>query len=196
MDTLYPILKLAHIIGFAFMSIPLFNLIVVNERALIGGPFNYATDRYMENIIKHGASRCYVFQLTVLISGILMLVVGPLEIEQLWTNWILLTKTVVLLILMALLSVVHFKLQPKIESFLVDLDESSEIPEGLAATLKPYRVKRKLLATFCLFLVLTSIILGMQVYTTFDLYLNVILIGFAALFSWRVNKTLILFGWV
>ncbi|MBL4658215.1 MAG: hypothetical protein JKX73_09465 [Flavobacteriales bacterium] len=68
MDIIYPILKLAHIIGFAFVSIPLFNLMVVNERALMGGLFNYATDRYMENIIKHGASRCYVFQATVLIG--------------------------------------------------------------------------------------------------------------------------------
>ena len=196
MDTLYTILKLAHIIGFAFMSIPLFNLIVVNERALMGGPFNYATDRYMENIIKHGASRCYVFQGTVLISGILMLVFGPAGIEALWTNEILLIKTVILMVLMVLLSVVHFKLQPKIESFLEGLDENSEIPEGLAAQLKPYRVKRKTLATFCLFLVLTTIILGMQVYSTFDPLLNIVLIAFAALFSWRVNKTLILFGWV
>ena len=54
MGALYSILKLTHIFGFVFMWIPLFNLIVVNERALMGGPFNYATDRYMENIIKMG----------------------------------------------------------------------------------------------------------------------------------------------
>lgn len=136
------------------------------------------------------------FQATVLISGILMLVYGPLGIEVLWTNWILLAKTIILLLLMVLLSIVHFKLQPKIESYLVDLDENSEIPEGLAATLKPYRVKRKALATFCLFLVLTTIILGIQVYSTFDPLVNIVLIGLAALFSWRVNKTLILFGWI
>jgi len=196
MDTLYTILKLAHIIGFVFMSIPLFNLIVVNERALMGGPFNYATDRYMENIIKHGASRCYVFQLTVLVSGILMLVFGPAGYEALWTNGILLIKTIILLVLMVLLSVVHFKLQPEIEAYLKDLDETSDIPEDLAAKLKPHQVMRKTLATFCLFLVLTTIILGMQVYNTFDPLLNVVLIAAAALFSWRVNKTLILFGWM
>ena len=36
MDYTYQILKFIHIIGFMFMSILLFNLIVVNERALLG----------------------------------------------------------------------------------------------------------------------------------------------------------------
>ena len=87
MDTIYNVLLFLHIIGFVFMSIPMFNLIVVNERALMGPSFNYATDRYMENIIKHGASRCFVFQSTVLVTGILLLILGPLGIEGLWINW-------------------------------------------------------------------------------------------------------------
>jgi len=36
MDHIYNIAKFLHVIGFAFMSIPLFNLIIVNERALMG----------------------------------------------------------------------------------------------------------------------------------------------------------------
>ena len=190
------VLKFLHIMGFVFMSIPLFNLIVVNERTLMGPSFNYATDRYMENIIKHGVSRCYVFQLTVLVSGVLLLLFGPLGIAALWTNWIILAKTALLLALMGLLSYVHFGLQPKIESFLADVGPDSVIPDGFAGQLKPYRVKRKQLATFCLFLVITTIILGMQVYGTLGLTLNLVLIGLAGLFAWRVNKTLVLFGWV
>jgi hypothetical protein len=182
--------------GFVFMSVPLFNLIVVNERALLGISFNYYADRYMENIIKNGAYRCYIFQSTVLISGVLLLVLGPLGIEALWMNWFILLKTILLFVLMGMLSFVHFKLQPKIESFLSNLNAESEIPADLVNQLKPYRVRRKRMATFCLFLVITAIILGLQVYDSFTPFLTVIMIALAALFSLKVNKTLIRFGWI
>ena len=97
---------------------------------------------------------------------------------------------------MSLLSYVHFSLQPKIDSFFKDITPESKVPDNLLSSVKPFRVLRKRLATVCLFLVLTTIILGMQVYGTYSLTLNVILIGLAGLFSWRVNKTLILFGWL
>jgi uncharacterized membrane protein len=178
------------------MSIPLFNLIVVNERALLSVSFNYYADRYMENIVRHGAFRCYVFQTTVLITGVLLLVFGPLGIEALWTNWVIFVKTVLLFILMGMLSYVHFGLQPKIESFLSDFNADSQVPDNIVGQLKPYRVRRKWMATFCLFLVITSIILGLQVYGSFSPPLTIILIVLAGLFSLRVNKTLIQFGWI
>jgi hypothetical protein len=62
------------VFGFVFMSVPLFNLIVVNERALLGSSFNYYADRYLENIIRHGATRCFAFQATVLVTGVLALI--------------------------------------------------------------------------------------------------------------------------
>jgi uncharacterized membrane protein len=178
------------------MSIPLFNLIVVNERVSLGTSFNYNADRYMENIIKNGAYRCFVFQGTVLITGVLLLVFGSLGIEALWNSWIILVKTILLVILMGMLSYVHFKLQPKIESFLSGLNADSEVPDNLVNHLKPYRVRRKWMATFCLFLVITTIILGLQVYGSFNPILNVILIGLAGLFALKTNKTLIRFGWI
>jgi uncharacterized membrane protein len=196
MGNLYQILKLWHIISFVFMSIPLFNLIVVNERAMMGSAFNFGTDRYMENIIRHGAVRCYVFQLSVFISGILLLLYGQWGIQSLWTNYILLIKTVILFTLMGLLSYVHFSLQPKIESFFKDITTETKVPDNFLTSVKPFRVLRKRLATVCLFLVLTTIILGIQVYAPFTLILNLMLIGLAGLFAWRVNKTLILFGWL
>jgi hypothetical protein len=196
MDNLYQVLKLWHIISFVFMSIPLFNLIVVNERALMGASFNFGSDTYMENIIRHGAIRCYVFQLSVFISGILLLVFGDLGIQELWKNYFLLAKSVVLFTLMGLLSFVHFSLQPKIDFFFKDITPETKVPDNFLALVKPYRVLRKRLATVCLFLVLTTIILGMQVYVPFGLALNMVLIGLAGLFAWRVNKTLILFGWL
>jgi hypothetical protein len=47
-----------------------------------------------------------------------------------------------------------------------------------------------------LFIVITIIILGLQVYSTFNSVLTLGLIGLAALFAWRVGKTLIRFGWI
>lgn len=192
----YNIVLFLHVMSFVFMSVPLFNLIVVNERVLLGTNFNYYADRYMENIIGHGASRCFVFQTTVFVTGILLLIIGGLGIEELWSSWVIIAKVILLFTLMLMLSFIHFRLQPKIEEQMSTLKPDSEIPEGLAARLKPFRVLRKQMATVCLFLVITIIILGMQVYSTFGLTVNIILIVLAGLFSLHVSKSLIRFGWV
>ncbi|MFQ6104098.1 MAG: hypothetical protein ACE5OP_07370 [Candidatus Glassbacteria bacterium] len=196
MESLYNFIKFLHLMSFVFMSVPLFNLIAVNERAYLGKSFNYHADRYMENIIKNGAYRCFVFQSTVLVTGILLLLVGPLGIEALWTNWIIMGKTLLLFVLMGMLSYVHFNLQPKIELILSGLGPDSDVPDDIIIQLKPYRILRKRMATFCLFLVITVIILGLQVYIAFHYFLTIILIGLAGLFALRVNKTLIRFGWI
>lgn len=196
MDNLYDLLRFLHFMSFVFMSVPLFNLIVVNERALLGSAFNYYADRYMENIIKRGAYRCFVFQSTVLITGVLLLVVGPMGLEALWTNWVILAKTLLLFTLTGLLSYVHFTQQPKIEALLANLQPDSPVPDDFMTQLKPYRVQRKRLASFCLFMVINIIILGLQIHRTFNPLLNLGLIVMAGLFAWRVNKTLLRFGWV
>jgi predicted Na+-dependent transporter len=56
-------------------------------------------------------------------------------------------------------------------------------------------VKRKKLATICLFLVITAIILGLQTYVRFDSWVTIGLILLAALFSYRANKSLVKYGW-
>ncbi len=196
MEAIYNILKFLHVMGFVFMSIPLFNLIVVNERAAFSATFNYQTDRYMENIIKNGAYRCFVFQATVLVTGLLLVVLGPLGIAVLWLNWVIAAKTGLLFVLIGMLSYVHFNLQPKIESLLSTVKPDSEAPDDLVGQLKPYRVRRKKMATFCLFLVITTIILGLQVYGSFHPALTAALIGLAGLFALRANKTLMRFGWM
>ncbi len=195
-ESVYPALKFLHMIAFVFMSIPLFNLIVVNERLQLGSSFSYDADRYMENIIRRGATRCFVFQGTVLVTGVLLLIVGPLGIEAVWTNWVLLVKTLVLFVLMGLLSYVHLRLQPTIDAIVAEVQPDAPVPGDLGARLKPPRVRRKRLATVCLFLVIVTIILGMQVYARFDVGLTVALIAMAGVFAWRVNKTLVRFGWI
>jgi hypothetical protein len=195
-ESLYPVLRFLHVMAFVFMSVPLFNLIVVNERAQLGSSFSYDADRYMENIIRRGATRCFMFQGTVLVTGVLLLIVGPLGIEAVWTNWVLLVKTLILFVLMGLLSYVHLRLQPTIDAIVAEVQPDAPVPGDLGARLKPPRVRRKRLATVCLFLVIVTIILGMQVYARFDAGLTVALIAMAGVFAWRVNKTLVRFGWV
>ena len=185
MENLYDLLKIIHVVSFVFMSVPLFNLIVVAERGKMGANFNYSIDRYMENILAGGAPRCFVFQSTVGITGILLLVYGPLGIEALWTEWIIATKMLLLFVLIALLSNVHFGIQPKIESLISGLGPDKPLPEETASLLKPLRVRRKKFAAYCLFLVLTIIILGVQVYSTYSYFLTLILVAAAALFSRR-----------
>lgn len=196
MESLFPILKFLHVMAFVFMSVPLFNLVVVNERAQLGAAYNYDADRYMESIIRRGAGRCYAFQWTVLTTGVLMLVAGPLGIGALWTNWILLAKTVLLFTLMGLLSFVHLRLQPAIDAIVAQIRPDAPVPEALVARLKPPRVLRKRLATLCLFLVIATIVLGMQVFGRFNPWLTAGLLALGALFAWRANRTLMAFGWM
>lgn len=196
METFYDLLLFLHVISFVFMSVPLFNLIVVNERAGLGIPFNYQVDRYMENIIKNGAGRCFVFQATVASTGILLLILGPLGIEALWTNWMVLAKTIITFTLVTMLSNVHLNIQPGIEKIFAELGPDVTITDEQMAVLKPLRVKRKKMATFCLFLVMTTIILGLQVYEFFTPILTGLLVVFAGLFAFRAGKTLIRFGWM
>jgi len=194
MEHIYNIAKFLHVISFVFMSIPLFNLIIVNERALMGPSLNYGTDRYFENIIKRGAIRCFVFQWTVFLSGVIILFLGP-GLTAIWTNWVLTVKMFMLLLLMSLLSYVHFSIQPKIENLLVSLSPGEPAPEDLSKKLAPFRVQRKKLATVCLFLLITAIILGVQTYNRFHPFVSITLIFLAAGFSFRANKSLIRFGW-
>lgn len=196
MEILYDLLKVVHFISFVFMSIPLFNLIVVAERGKFGPDINYHVDIYMENILSGGSTRCFVYQATVGISGLLLLAFGTLGIEALWTEWIISLKTLLLLTLIALLSRVHFKIQPAINAIFEKLNPDVKISDDDMKELKSLRGFRKKLASFCLFLVLTIIILGFQVYTTYSPIFSIGLVLVAALFSRRVYTKGIPFGWI
>ena len=99
------------------------------------------------------------------------------------------------LLLMILLSYVHFSIQPKIEKLLLSLSPGQPAPEDLSVKLAPFRIQRKKLATLCLFLVITAIIFGVQTYNRFHPFVSISLIFLAAGFSHRANKSLIRFGW-
>ncbi len=190
----YDAIKFLHILTVVFMATPLYNLIVVNER-LRFGKAPYAVDRYFENLIKTNALRCFVFQATAFVTGILLILLPGEPISLLFTNEILLAKFVLLLILTVLLSYVHFGIQPRIDALLGQV-QGEEIPSAITGQLLPWRSRRKKLAGFCLFFVITLVLLGLQVFVRFDLLLTGLLILLAALFSWRVYKTNSPYGWV
>jgi hypothetical protein len=196
MEIFYDLIRFFHVISFVFMCVLLFNLIVANERVMLGISFNYDADRHIEKIIHSGVYWCYINQLTILITGILLLVFGDIGIKALWTDWIILSKTIIIFILMGTISFVQFKLQPKIESFLTAHSTGSELSDNFILQLKPYRVMRKWMTSFYLFLVIAAIVLGIQVYATFNPLLTIILIGLAGLFSIKADKILIRFGWI
>ncbi|MFQ6110481.1 MAG: hypothetical protein ACE5LX_00475, partial [Nitrospinota bacterium] len=195
METVADIVKFIHILGMVFMAAPLYSLIVVNERARFSGSMIYKVDRYMENVIKGQSLRCYVFQLTVLATGVLLVYLIGLGLSSILFNWVLAAKTILLLLLMALLSVVHFSIQPNIEN-LLDQVEEDPIPQNIAARISTLRLKRKKLASFCLLILITIVILGLQVFSRFTPILTVSLVILAAIFSWRVYKSPIRFGWI
>jgi hypothetical protein len=190
----YNIVKFVHILAVIFMAAPLYNLIVVHERRRIGkAPF--IVDRYFENIIKGATIRCYVYQFTALLTGILLIPLAGFIWSDLIKNLILLAKLLLLLLLTALLSVVHFQIQPPIESLLAKV-EGDEIPEGIAKQIAPIRLRRTRLASICLFIVITIVLLGLQITSRFGPLVTVILIVIAGLFSWRVYRTGVRIGWL
>ncbi len=189
----YQIVKFIHILSVVFMSAPLYNLIAENERALMGrAPFK--VDRYMENLIRKSAVRCYVFQITALVSGVILLPIGGYALSQLYENWVLLTKFLLLILLMILLSVVHFKIQPAIERLLATVTED-EIPPEVSSAVQPLRRTRKRLAGFCLFFVLAIILFELQVFTRMSAGWALAFSVLAGLFSWRVFRTDVRLGW-
>ena len=190
----YDIVKFFHILAVVFMAAPLYNLIVVHERRRMG-KVPFVVDRYFENIIKGAAIRCYVYQLTALFTGILLIPLGGFHWSDLIENPILLGKLLLLLLLTVLLSVVHFQIQPTIEAILAKV-QGNEIPEPITKQIAPFRLRRTRLATVCLFIVITIVLLGLQITSRFGPLATAILIVIAGLFSWRVYRTGVRIGWL
>ena len=189
----YDAIRFLHLITVVFMAAPLYNLIVVNERLRFGkAPF--AVDRYFENLIKTNAVRCFAFQATALLTGIALIPLAGQSWSWLFSNPVLLAKFLLLLVISVLLSYVHLGIQPRIDSLLAQV-EGGEIPSAIATQIAPWRSRRKKLAGVCLFFVITLVLLGLQVYATFDWRLTALLVALAAFFSWRVYKTNIPYGW-
>ena len=190
---LYDLVKAVHVVAVVFMAAPLYNLIVVNERVRFGkAPLE--VDQYFENIIRGNSTRCYIFQLTALVSGVLLATLNG-SVMSLITNQVLFIKLLLLVALMGLLSVVHFSLQPQID-YLLAQATGDAIPQPLTGQIAPLRLRRKRLASVCLFLVITTVVLGLQVYSRFAGRTTILLLTLAAVFTWRVYRTRVRYGWL
>lgn len=189
------LVHLLHLVAVLLMAAPFYMLIVVNERGRLGLPPNYNSDRYLENIIKNQPVRCYAFLAVVLITGLLLVGYGGYGWAALITDWAILLKEVALLVLLGLLSYVHFGIQPQIEALLSGLKAGEPLPEASRPRLVALRTRRKRLAAVCLFLVLAAFIMGVRVVAAYNIWLLLALLLLAILFAWRAFKAPVPYGW-
>lgn len=185
------VVLLFHLLAMLFMAAPLYMLVIVNERARFAVPPGYNTDRYMENIIKGQPVRCYAYMAVILITGILL----TWAKGWIWTDWALIAKLVAFAILVGLLSYVHFTIQPRIERILAGVKPGEELAATERPILLAWRSRRKRLSAICLFLVLTSLIMGVRVTWGYAPWLVVVLMVAAALFAWRAYRVPVRLGW-
>ncbi|MBI2829597.1 MAG: hypothetical protein HYX81_00390 [Chloroflexi bacterium] len=198
-EELRVIVLLLHLIAMVFMAAPLYALIAVNERARFPVPPGYNTDRYLENLIKYQAMRCYAFMAVILVTGILLVWARASAIAG-WAWWgdlALIAKLVAFAILVTLLSQIHFGIQPKIEAIVNKYKAGEEISGDDRTNLVALRVRRKRRAPYCLFLVLTSLVMGVRVMTqTTPWWLVAVFLVASAIFAWRAYKTPVRMGWL
>ena len=116
MDALIDVVKVIHIVTAILMAWPFYALVAVNQRIGLGPPLGDRTDTYMENIIKNRTIPCFIFQATALITGVALLLLRGLGLDELVTNPVLGLKFLLLLVNAALLTYVHFGLQPQIDA--------------------------------------------------------------------------------
>ncbi len=189
-------LLVVHILSTMMMAAPFYMLVIVNERGRFGAPLGYFTDRYMENIIKNNALRCFIFQGTMAASGLALTYVSGYGWGALLTLPSLVIKWVALLALASLLSYIHFSLQPRIETLMNQVKPDSPVPADLAPKIGALRRQRKRFSGICLFLVLTALIMGLKVTFNYSTYLAIGLVVVAAVYAWRVYRKPVRLGWV
>ncbi len=194
MADLTAFLKVAHIINAMLMVWPFYALVGVNQRARLGPPLGDRADTYMENIIKNRSIPCFVFQATALVTGAALILLRGLGLGAMITDPVLAIKFLLLLLIAALLAYVHLSLQPRIDALFAQA--SNPVPADIAPRIGALRLRRKRIASICLFVVLTVAMLGAQVWERFALWLTVLLVIAIALFTWRAYKSVTPYGWM
>jgi hypothetical protein len=195
MEMLTGIFRVIHVINAVLMAWPFYALVAVNQRARLGPPVGDRVDVYMESIIKNRTIPCFVFQATALLTGAVLVVLGGRGLTDILTEPVLALKFFPLILIGCLLAYVHVSLQPRIDALFAQTGGTPASPE-IAKQLGPLRLRRKRLATVCLFVVLFSIILGVQVWAPFPLLLTLLLTAAVGLFTWRAYSSVTPYGWV
>lgn len=195
MPAIISILRVSHIVTAILMAWPFYALLAVNQRVRLGPPLGDRADTYMENIIRNRTIPCFVFQVTALITGLALMLLRGMGLGALVSNLALGLKFLLLLIIAVLLSYVHFSLQPRIDALFAQAG-GNPVPEEIATNIGALRLRRKRMASVCMFVVLTVSMLGVQVWTPFPLWLTVVLLLAIALFTWRAYNSVTPYGWV
>ena len=132
----------------------------------------------------------------MLASGLGLVYITGRSWSSLVTDPTLIIKWVALVILVSLLSLIHFSVQPRIESLMQQVKPDAPVPEGIAPQIKTLRSRRKKLSGICLFLVLTALIMGLRATFFYNFYLALGLVVVAAVFAWRVYRSPVRLGWI
>lgn len=194
MEIVINILQVIHIITAILLAWPFYALVVVNQRGRLGPPLGDRADTYMENIIKNRTIPCFVFQGTVLVTGLALVLLRGLGFDAFVNNPILGLKLLLLLLTTGLLAYVHTSLQPRIDAFFAQAG-SNPISQEIARQIGVSRVLRKRVASICMFVVLTIAMLGVQVWAAFPLWLTIVLVIAIGVFTWRTYSSVTSYGW-
>jgi hypothetical protein len=194
MEAVISILKAIHIVTAILMAWPFYALVTVNQRARLGPPLGDRVDTYMENIIKNRTIPCFVFQGTALVTGLALVLLRGLGLDALVTNPLLGLKFLLLLVIAGLLTYVHTSLQPRIDALFAQAG-SSPIPQETAQQIGALRLRRRRIASICMFVVLTVAMLGVQVWAPFPVWLTIALIAAIGIFTWRAYSSVTPYGW-
>ena len=189
------LLRLFHVVATFLMAAPFYMLLVVNERARFTVPPGYNPDRYLENIIKGQPLRCYAYMAVIAVTGFFLAFGVGFSADLFLSSWVLWVKVGGFIILVLLLSYVHFGIQPKIEKLMSPLKPGESLAESDRPVLMALRMRRKKLAATCLFLVLTTVIFGMRMLAEYNIILLLAFLVFAALFAWRAYRKPVPYGW-
>lgn len=194
MEYLIAVLRVIHIVNAILMAWPFYVLVIANHRARLGPPLGDRADIYMESIIQNRAIPCFIFQSTALVSGLALILLRGMGLGALISNPALGLKFLLLLLITAQLTYVHTRLHPQLDALFAQA--GLPVPEDIATRITALRVRRKRLASICLFCVLTVAMLGVQVWQPFPVWLTVVLVLAIALFTWRSYRRAPAFGWV
>lgn len=195
METAVAILRTIHVVNAVLMAWPYYALVVVNQRLQLGVPLGDRADTLLENTIKNRVLPCYVFQATALLTGLALVLVRGTGLRPLVNNPVLALKFLLLIVIAGLLSVVTFKIQPRIDALFAQHATSGTIPDEAAAQIRALRARRKLLSSWCMFFVLTMVTLGVQVWAAFPVWLTGVLVAAIAVFTWRSYRSATPWGW-
>jgi hypothetical protein len=99
-----------------------------------------------------------------------------------------------LVLIGGMLGYAYLGLQPRIDALFAEVTQPGS--GELAGQIGSLRLRRKRMASVCMFVVLIESMLGVQVWAPFPVWLTALLAVALALFTWRAYSSVTPFGWV